>query len=351
MYFFIYIEKGFSLYRRIFLSIALLCPASLFLSAQDVHFTQIQASPLQINPASTGITYANIRLVNNYRNQWRTIEAPFNTIGVSLDKGLHVKNQNFGIGGLLLHDVSSPYELSVDKFFLSLGYSKFYKNHQFSFGLQPGMVYKHINTASLTFNSQFDQLTGQFDSSLPSNEDNLQENVSYFDLNFGFLWMARIRNIRPSAGFSIFHLTRPVEGFISGIDSFRLAIRYNLHGSILIPLPGNFDLTPTILYSTVPGSNAFIGGSVLGFSLENPLLSIQRIYALGLFRVNPVRNFDALMIGAGLQFLRLELAVSYDMNVSSIRKINHFYGAFEVSLIFRSMRFKSKDSVEPCYML
>lgn len=351
MDFFINIEKRFLPYRRIFLSIALFCFTRLFTSAQDIHFTQIQAIPLQINPASTGITYANLRLVNNYRNQWRTIEAPYNTIGVSLDKGLRIRNQNFGIGGLVLHDVSSPYDLSVDKFYLSTGYSKFYKNHQFSVGLQPGMVFKHINTASLTFHSQFDQNTGQFDPSLPSNEANLQENAAYFDLNIGFLWRARIRNLRPSAGFSVFHLTRPVEGFISGIDSIRLAMQYHLHGSILIPLPGNFDITPAILFSAVPGSNAFIGGGILGFSLENPFLTIQRVYALGLFRANPVRNFDALMIGAGLQSERLELAVSYDINLSSIRKVNNFYGAFEVSLIFRSIIFKSKDSIEPCYML
>ena len=351
MNFFNYIEKGFLPFRRKFLSIALFCFISLLISAQDIHFTQIQASPLQINPANTGMTYANVRLVNNYRNQWRTIEAPYNTIGVSLDKGFGIRNQNFGVGGLVLHDVSSPHQLSVDKFYLSFGCSKFYKNHQFSVGLQPGMVFKNINTASLTFNSQFDQNTGQFDPSLPSNEYNLQENVSFFDLNLGFLWRARIKNLRPGAGISVFHLTRPFEGFVSGIDSIRLAMRCNLHGSILIPLPANFDITPAILYSMVPGSNAFIGGGVLGFSLENPLLAIQRIYGLGLFRANPVRNFDAFMIGAGLQFKRLEIAVSYDMNLSSIRKVNNFYGAFEVSLIYRSIRLISKDSAEPCYML
>ncbi len=351
MTFFKFIGNGYSPFRRIFLSIALFYCISLFISAQDIHFTQIQATPLEINPANTGITHANIRLVNNYRNQWRTIEAPYNTIGVSLDKGLHIRNQNFGVGGLVLRDVSSPYELSVNKFYLSAGYSKFYKNHQFSVGLQPGMVYKHINTTGLTFHSQFDQNSGQFDPSLPSNEDNLQESATYFDLNFGFLWRARIRNFRPSAGFSVFHLTRPVEGLISGIDSTRLTVRYNLHGSILIPLPKNFDITPAILYSVVPGSEAFIGGGILGFSLENPLLAIQRIYALGLFRANPARNFDALMIGAGLQSKRLEVAVSYDINLSSIRKVNNFYGAFEVSLIFKSIIYKSKDSAEPCYML
>lgn len=348
---FIYIEKGFLPFRQLFFGIALFYGISLLISAQDIHFTQIQASPLQINPANTGITFANFRLVNNYRNQWRTIEAPYNTIGVSLDKGLSIRNQNFGIGGLVLHDVSSPHQLSVDKFFLSIGYSKFYKNHQFSVGLQPGMVFKNINTANLTFNSQFDQGTGQFDPSLPSNEDNLQENVSYFDLNFGLLWRARMKNFRPSAGLSVFHLTRPVEGFISGIDSFRLAMRCNLHGSILINLPANFDMTPAVLCSMVPGSNEFIGGGVLGFSLENPMLAIQRVYGLFLIRMNPVRNFDAFMIGAGLQFKRLEVGVSYDMNLSSIRKVNNFYGAFEVSLIYRSIRFISKDSAEPCYML
>ena len=43
------------------------------ISAQDIHFSQFYMSPLNTNPALTGVMNCNTRLVGNYRNQWAGI--------------------------------------------------------------------------------------------------------------------------------------------------------------------------------------------------------------------------------------------------------------------------------------
>jgi hypothetical protein len=40
------------------------------LTAQDVHFSQIQESPLWLNPANAGFMNGYLRAIANYRNQW-----------------------------------------------------------------------------------------------------------------------------------------------------------------------------------------------------------------------------------------------------------------------------------------
>ena len=319
--------------------------------AQDIHFTQIQATPLLLNPANTGISDYDFRLVNNYRNQWRNIEAPYNTYSLSADKRLFVGRQTMGLGASFVHDLSSGHHFIADKFYVSMSYSHFYRNHQFTLGIQPGLVFRHFNRQDITFNSQFNSIDGTFSSSLPSNEYLLTDQLSYFDCNAGLLWRARIKKYQLAAGLAMYHLNRPVESFMKDADNEHLPIRYNLHGNILIPLTERVDLIPMALYSQTSGSREFVGGSLLGYSFENATLPVKRLYALALMRINPVRNMDALMIGGGIRILRFDLFISYDINVSKLRDATNFYGAFEISLIYRTLHTQSKETTEPCYML
>ena len=47
------------------------------LQAQDPHFSQFYLSPLQLNPALTGVMNEDIRASLLHRSQWRTVSAPF----------------------------------------------------------------------------------------------------------------------------------------------------------------------------------------------------------------------------------------------------------------------------------
>jgi hypothetical protein len=239
----------------------------------------------------------------------------------------------------------------ADKFYFSVSYSRFYKNHQFIIGLQPGMVFRHYTLSSVTFGSQFNGTTNKFDPSFPSYENNLSDKLSYFDLNGGIQWRAYIKKNLLTGGFSLMHLNRPVETFMKGFYDERLPVRYNIHGNIRIPLKNRLDAVPMFLYSRTSGSQEFVGGSLLGYSTGSLTNPVKNIYGLALLRINPVRNFDAIMVGAGIRILKIELAISYDINVSGLRKATNFYGAFEISILYRNINIRSDAASEPCYML
>ena len=319
--------------------------------AQDVHYTQIQATPLLLNPATTGISDVDFRLVNNYRSQWRTIEKPYNTYSISADQRLFIGKQPVGIGACMVHDQSMGNQLITNKLYGCLSFSRFFRNHQFVLGVQPGVVFRHFDQLNTTFNSQFSSIDGKFYSAWPSYENLLEDKLSYFDLNAGLLWRARIRNYQLASGIAVCHLNRPVESFTKDEDDEHLPLRYNIQGNIVIPLTQRVDAVPMVLYSQTSTAREFVGGSLLGYSFADPALAVKNLYMLAMLRINTFSNFDALMLGAGVRILKFDLCISYDMNISALRKATNFNGAFEISLIYRNSNARSKEPAMPCYML
>lgn len=314
-------------------------------SAQDIHFSQFYSTPILTNPANTGISDDDLRVANNYRNQWARINVPFNTLYISLDKKLSLFNQSFGIGGFIVHDQSSAFNLTADKFLFSLSYSKILNNQQFVLGLQPGFVYKYYN-GGITYGSQFDVNTQQFNPNLPSLE-NLNQNMYYFDMNAGILWRTYFRNLTPSVGFAISHIFRPVESFSSAGEGSRLAMKYTCNGQIGIPINSRFDVTPCFLYGSTTGANELLTGGIIGYNLTSLAIPVKRVYGITMCRINPFQDIDAIIIGGGVKFMKFDLGLTYDINVSPLSSAGNFNGAFEISLIFTGGK-RRVNVIEPC---
>jgi type IX secretion system PorP/SprF family membrane protein len=231
-----------------------------------------------------------------------------------------------------------------------LSYSKIFNNQQFVIGVQPGLVYKYFNANGITFGTQFDAINQQFDSRLPSSENGFNQNMYYFDMNVGLLWRTLIQNLTPSAGFSLTHVVRPMETFSStGIGS-RLPIKYTINGQIGIPLNSKFDLTPCFLYSTTAGTNEFLAGAITGYNITGFFIPVKQVYGLTMCRINPLQNIDAIILGTGVKFMKFDLGISYDINVSPLSNATTFNGAFEISLIFTGGKYKVKNINEPCFI-
>jgi type IX secretion system PorP/SprF family membrane protein len=316
--------------------------------AQDIHFSQLLSTPVLTNPANTGITNDQLRFATDYRNQWTSIGYPYNTFYTSLDKQITVRNQLFGIGIAFIHDRASVNSLSAEKTLLSLSYARFYKNHEFIIGIQPALVYKYFSNNGLTFGSQFDPAVERYNQNLPNYENHLNDYMNYFDLNIGILWRANIKSFLPVAGFSMSHIGRPLESFMDDSSGFRLPLKYTFHGQVTIPVNNKYDITPCYLFSYTPGAREFIAGGIGGYSPGNFFIPVKKIYVINLYRINPARNIDAIIIGGGFKFAQIDCGISYDFNVSSLSKVTNFRGAFEVSLIYTGGTGKKNAAVEPC---
>jgi len=318
--------------------------------AQDIHFSQLLSTPVLTNPANSGMADGQVRIASDYRNQWASIGTPFNTFYTSFDKKLTISNQLFGIGLTVIHDQSSGTRLTAEGVYFSLAYTRFYKNHQFVIGIQPGFVYRNIDANGITFGSQFDLPNERFNSSLPNYENNLIGNMHYFDMNIGILWKANIENLLPVAGFTLSHINRPVESFMGDSSSNILPLKYTVHGQITIPISIKYDLTPCFLFGYTPGARELVVGGIGGYMPVNFLIPVKKIYVLNLYRINPARNIDAIIIGGGVKFSTIDVGISYDINVSSLSNATNFRGAFEISIIYIGGTQKLKSVVEPCFI-
>jgi type IX secretion system PorP/SprF family membrane protein len=321
------------------------------LQAQDIHFSQFFAAPLLLNPANTGMSGRDIRVANIYRNQWAKIGIPYETIITSVDKELNIAGHSFGIGGLFLHDQSSSYNLQADEFMLSFSYSTIVNNQQFTFGLQPGFVFKSFDLQGLTFNSQFNQLSQFFDASMPSLETGLDDRLKYLDLNAGIFWRTIIHDIIPSAGISVSHLNMPVQRFETSSTGKRLPLKLNFSGEIIIPVSTKINLKPNVLYSYTPGANEFLLGSVGDYSISWSNIPVTKLYAVMMFRLNPVRNIDAFILGGGAELKQFNLGLTYDFNISPLHQATNFNGAFEVSLVYTGKSRAKNITSQPCYII
>jgi type IX secretion system PorP/SprF family membrane protein len=318
--------------------------------AQDIHFSQFYATPLLTNPANTGMSDGDLRIANNYRNQWSKIDVAYKTLYISIDKKLILSKHLIGIGGVILHDQSSVFNLSADEFLLSLSYSKIIHNQQFAIGLQPGFILKSYNLNGLTFGSQFDASNQKFSSNLPSMEDGLTDNLHHFDMNIGIYWRTLIHNLIPSAGLSIRHILRPVETFSTSSSGSRLPMKLSINGQVIIPLSSKIDVTPNILYGFTTGVNELVAGGIESYAINDFNIQVKKVYTITMLRVNPFRNIDALILGIGVNFLKFNLGFTYDMNISPLSNATNFNGAFEISLIYNGISHTLGNINEPCHI-
>jgi|WetSurMetagenome_2_1015567.scaffolds.fasta_scaffold16064_2 type IX secretion system PorP/SprF family membrane protein len=319
--------------------------------SQDVHFSQFYASPLLLNPANTGMTGENIRFANSYRNQWAQLGVPFQTLCTSLDRKLVIAGQTFGVGGTLLYDQSSSFLLSANQFMLSFSYSRIINNQEFTVGFQPGIVFKSFNQKGITFYSQFDPSSQLFNSTLPNLETGMNDHLKYFDLNMGIAWRTLISTIRPAAGISVSHLNMPVERFESSSAGRRLPMKLTFNSEVEVPLNSRADITPSLLYSFTPGAYELVVGSLGNYMVRLAGVPIRSVYAITMFRLNPPRDIDAVILGGGAKFLNFDMGLTYDFNISPLRKVASFNGAFEISLIYTGRKHSERISNEPCHIL
>jgi type IX secretion system PorP/SprF family membrane protein len=344
-------KSDFTRTSLIILAFIVLIFQGINLQAQDIHFSQFYAAPLLTNPANTGMSGEDLRIASIYRNQWARLGAPFETVNFSLDKKLIIENQSFGIGGMLLHDQSSSYNLAATGFMLSLSYTKIINNQQFTIGIQPGYVAKSYNLNGLTFGTQFNGSTDLFDASLPSSETGLDQQLHYFDLNLGIFWRTLLEHITPSAGISVSHVNMPVEKFSTSSSGVKLPMKLNFNTNVIIPVNGRWDLIPCILYSYTPGANEFLIGGIGDYAIKDFTIPVKKLFGVSMVRINPMRNIDAFILGGGAEFMKFNLGITYDFNISPLSTISNFNGAFEISLVYTGGKHSQKNANQPCYII
>ncbi|OFY23413.1 MAG: hypothetical protein A2W98_01980 [Bacteroidetes bacterium GWF2_33_38] len=309
------------------------------LKAQDIHFSQFLSSPLNLNPANTGLGECDYRIVANHRNQWQSITVPYRTISASFD----MKYYNFniprgfvGAGILLNSDKAGDSQLGTTQISFNSAIHKFLSPNDSSlfcsFGMSVNFNQKSINYNELYFGNQFNG--SQFDPDLSNGELFTDEKINYVDLNLGIRVNYLIDDTYPiDFGFAYSHVNSTKQSF----DLDANVILDRRFASFLksdLELTSNLNFEPSFFVMGQGKYREFNLGGL--FRLKTSGVNFEKIYFGGWYRIK-----DAIVLNMLVDYQNFTIGISYDINTSDLSVASQHMGGFEFSLIYNLCKKKN----------
>lgn len=314
----------------------------LSIRAQDIHFSQIQESPLFISPAYTGFFNGYFRSIANYRNQWSAMGNPFKTIALQVDGGFfkNKKRNAFVGGGLTVYnDAAGTANYSI----LSIGLNvsailKTSDKSAFSIGMYGGPVTNNANYPKLIFSQQFNG--EKFDETLPSGEYYSFRKFTYTDVGAGLAYEFSTKKISEERdyiksfriGIGAYHINSPKQSFTTASD-YQLPARFAFHITGLFDVSGTaISIMPNILYQIQkPAQELNLGTHILyrfknGTKITGEKKEIKA--GLGIY----YRNKDAFIAQLTFDMGPFAINLAYDYNISSYKIATKGTGGYEIGL-------------------
>lgn len=314
--------------KKILVLFAGLCLGQ-FSFGQDFHLSQYDASPLNTNPALTGMFEGKHRFHMHYRTQWSAVATrPFVTAQAAWDMrisnkwgiGIQAINYNAGAGvynvAQILPSVSYSIPLSRNKF------------HRLTLGASAGGFHKSFNQNALSWGSQYEATAqgGHFNESFSSGENFNSSGVLRPDFNAGaiYFFAAPGARVNPFIGASVFHLSRPEESFLE--TGNKLPMRYLVHAGARIGITERVSLLAKVYYQKQENAQELTFSGAVHYYLKGP----------DVFLIGGVtyRNADATIAELGAKWGGWEARVSYDFNISTLKIASNGRGATELSLTY-----------------
>jgi Bacteroidetes-specific putative membrane protein len=303
---------------------------------QDPSFSQFFSSPLNINPALTGMINSDWRGIANIRVEWIDPASPYNTSTASFDgKILQDKiseSSIFGLGGMIMYDEGMTGTLKSTYASLDAAYNiKIAEqggDHRLGIGVGLTYGHKQVDYSQLTFAQQF---TGYgFDTNLPTGEAAFSNMNSYFSASAGLLYSYVSRYSGFDFGAAAFHLNKPKQTVMSDPNQY-LAPRYVIHGNYQNYLYDKLEIFANGIYQTQSKANYFSVGGGLGYFLteegdENRVIANAGVWYW---------SNNAIVPYIGLTYNQLQLGLSYDITTSKLASAARRPQTFEISITIR----------------
>jgi type IX secretion system PorP/SprF family membrane protein len=318
---------------RKFTLVMFICCLSLFVTAQDPHFSQFFSSPLTLNPALTGKFDGTVRVAGNYRNQWPAFNNVYTTSTASLDfsilNNVLPENDTWGIGLIGLTDKAGGNILKTTFGGISTAYHKALNEDGFSqigIGFQAMYGQKRLDYSKLYYE---DMLTPfGFTGVTQEVYNNNDLDVKYFDVNAGLIYTVSTSDRNNFyIGASMYHINRPKESFKGG--NWNVAARTTISAGGYFPVSDALTLHTSGIYQTQGKATETTIGGAISSSLNNDETNPSNIYGGVWMRVK-----DALIPYIGLEFAGMRFGASYDINISGLKAGSQSRGGMEISLIY-----------------
>lgn len=326
---------------RYILSLIVLAGA-LRVPAQDIHFSQFEYSPMNLNPALVGAN-SPMQGIVNYRNQWSRVGNPYQTIGASFDARFNEnKRMKKGIiaGGInFFNDKAGTTNVSTNIVSMNLAYHLILdRENTLGIGLQGGFGQRSISTSGAEWASQYDGIG--FNPMMSSGEDFNSPSFSYFDVGAGMVYSYKMKggymtqNIqrRVNVGFAAFHLNRPNYSFLEN-EGEQLAMRFSgfINADLGIENTRGI-LQPGIYFHRQAGHQEIMLGTNYGYILHTGSKATGFTRPITAYIGFFYRFQDAAVARLMFEYDLFSLGFAYDINLSDLTPVTRSVGGFELFL-------------------
>lgn len=352
------IPPGYNILKRFVTSLILFFLVIGTSTAQDIHYTQFYNAPLTINPALTGVFGGDIRFMGNYRGQWSRTPVDYRSFTAVADMKFinRTAGKGFFSGGLVFnYDQAGYSNLNLTNLGLSGSYTRQLSNNFFaSFGGMVSANQRRFNTDDLTFDNNFDPVSGTADPSLGSGEGFPSTNRFFLDLAAGINF--RLQGVNAAElidrlekrskldfGIGVFHVNQPDQSFY---DNYEIPLDIRLAPYIMgvVQLGRNLDAIGNLVGQFQAPYKEFLGmiGARVHLSRK---LGRQLAVQLGIgYRFNELDQLtatrDAWMPSVEVHYRQWRAGFSYDINISDFDITTQGRGGpeFSVRYILRKVR-------------
>lgn len=321
---------------------AALTAISFFGKSQDIHFSAMDYTPQNLNPAMVGANF-DIQANINYRSQWNAVAAPFQTIAASADMRIPNKNQDanghFAFGVNFFNDQAGQESMTSNNVALNAAYHlKMNETSTIGLGLNTAFGQRSLAISGGQWGAQYDGLA--FNPSLSSGEVFNNPTFSYFDVGAGAVYRFRpevnSRNNNGTVlniGLAAFHVNRPNFSFI-GVEEDPLYVRWSGFANARIGIGTTKMAIEPAVYAQFQGPNMeILLGTDYRFFLSQETVPAGEpggtSLAIGMY----YRNQDALISRFSVRFGQFDAGMAYDFNLfSSLREVSSARGGAEIFL-------------------
>lgn len=315
------------------------------LCAQSYHFSQFFSTPLLTNPANTGFTEGPYRFSTNIRSQGINGSPSYFTGYFSADvsplRSHLADGHKAGIGLYVMNDRALTGAVQTNSIGMSTAYHvglDAYGEHSVGIGVQGTYNQRRIDYSRLTFENQYGP--GGFNPGLPVGEPLNVQSKHFFDVNAGFVYNASLEHKSFFAGFAVYNILRQNENILA--DEFKLPTRltFQTGGQVWMGEYGKTYFSLTAMSQAK--AYEFTVGSAYGHQLtdgdRNELLA-------GLW----YRYKDALIPYLGYQTQTIQVGLSYDYTVSSMKTAAQLRNGYELTLQYRALDKRELKVLIPWY--
>ena len=321
--------------KKTLLQLFLLLSITSSVYAQDIHFSQIHASPTILNPAMTGLTNSDIRFTLNTKSQWNTVTTAYKTFAATVDMKLgYLPNGDVIGGGLVLSsDKAGDLDFKTNVVGMSLSYMKSLdKGGNFvAFGLNNSFVTNSVDYSKVI----------AFDLE-PSIQNGAADKIGYWDVSAGIGWFHTFNKYYAfHFGASLYHINRPYVSFFDdekNSDGLFLYRKWTIHGTGDLKLSKKSILKPSFILKDQGPHKEITVGSFWKYkpSKNRRQDNSTAIYFGAWFRWHAAKQYfgkDAIIGAIRLDYKNTNMTFTFDMNVSSLSKVSYGAGGPEFSII------------------